>query len=368
MMASSTLTRLGNLSTAYDRQLSGLSQAYSDASWKLWAALSPSDWWNDGVVYGVAARQAYMGMMMVQQARGYGIANAISVMRLLGGNIPDPPNGGWLPARANTDPQLTAVKNAVAYRHAAVQSPQVKPVEWPKPTEDDYKLVYSWLDAARTRGETVADTDAVRAGDMANRESYRKAGVKLYRRVIHPELSHTGTCGLCVVAADRTYHIKDLNPIHDHCHCTVMPIVNGNDPGLSLNRNDLDTIYSHAGGNKAWQLARVNVTVGEHGEIGPIFDKTGHRQHNDGYVDWTGDTKYVEPDHDMSVQQLETMLTRSRSLLHAMQSVEDTGRAETLDSDGRELNIRPSKSLANAIRYQKAFAVSLRSMLNTSGV
>ena len=267
-----------------------------------------------------------------------------------------------------TDPQLTAVKNAVAYRHTAVQSPQVRPTEWPKPTDDDYKLVYSWLDAARERGETVADTDAVRAGDMANRESYRKAGVTTYRRVIHPELSHTGTCGLCVVAADRTYHIRDLNPMHDHCHCTVMPVVNGNDPGLSLNRNDLDAIYSRAGGNKAGELAKVNVTVGEHGEIGPVFDKTGTLKHNDGRVDSLGNVTYTEPDHDMSIQQLETMLARSRSLLNAMQSVEDTGRATVLESDGRELNIRPARSLANAIRYQKAFAVSLRSMLNTSGV
>ena len=367
-MADGTLTRLGNLSTAYDRQLSALSEAYSDASWKLWAALSPSDWWNDGVVYGVAARQAYMGMMMVQQARGYGIANAISVMRLLGGNVSDPPNGGWLPARANTDPQLTAVKNAVAYRHAAVRTPTIRPTEWPKPTEDDYKLVYSWLDAARERGETVADTDAVRAGDMANRESYRKAGVKLYRRVIHPELSHTGTCGLCVVASDRTYHISDLNPMHDHCHCTVMPILNGNDPGLSLNRNDLDAIYSRAGGNKAWQLSKVNVTVDEHGEIGPVFDKTGRLKDNEGHYDSLGNLKYSEPDREMGVTQLETILSRSQRLLTAMQEADSSGRSVSLESDGRELNIRPAKSLANAIRYQKAFATSLRSMLNTSGV
>jgi hypothetical protein len=27
-----------------------------------------------------------------------------------------------------------------------------------------------------------------------------------YRRVVHPELSRTGTCGLCIVASDQVYN------------------------------------------------------------------------------------------------------------------------------------------------------------------
>jgi hypothetical protein len=38
-----------------------------------------------------------------------------------------------------------------------------------------------------------------------------------YRRVIHPELSKSGTCGLCVAAADRIYYVDDLMPIHTNC-------------------------------------------------------------------------------------------------------------------------------------------------------
>lgn len=38
-----------------------------------------------------------------------------------------------------------------------------------------------------------------------------------YRRVIHPELSRGGTCGMCIAASDRLYKIGTLMPIHAHC-------------------------------------------------------------------------------------------------------------------------------------------------------
>ena len=96
-----------------------------------------------------------------------------------------------------------------------------------------------------------------------------------YRRVLRPELSEFGPCGLCVVAADRIYKREDLAPLHHRCKCAVMPVIGDVDPGLDLNNEDLDRIYGAAGSNRRNQLARIRVEVSQHGEIGPILHRAG---------------------------------------------------------------------------------------------
>lgn len=96
-----------------------------------------------------------------------------------------------------------------------------------------------------------------------------------FRRVIHPELSKHGSCGLCAAAADQVYHRSELLPIHADCKCTVLPVVNGKDPGHQLNRADLDRLYAASGGTAGDKLKRVRVAVHEHGELGPVLTKHG---------------------------------------------------------------------------------------------
>lgn len=97
-----------------------------------------------------------------------------------------------------------------------------------------------------------------------------------WRRVLHPELSQNGPCGLCIVAADRFYTKGELLELHDLCKCEPMPITKHADPGLKLNREDLDAIYAAAGGNDMKSLKRIRVTVREHGELGPVLVQDGH--------------------------------------------------------------------------------------------
>lgn len=81
-------------------------------------------------------------------------------------------------------------------------------------------------------------------------KAYTAAGKDItgYRRVIHPEVSKAGnTCGLCIAASQRFYHIPNLDPIHDNCNCTVVPIVGSQDPGLNLNESDMKRLYAAAG-------------------------------------------------------------------------------------------------------------------------
>lgn len=135
---------------------------------------------------------------------------------------------------------------------------------------------------ALVRIAAIAETDVT----LAVREQVRKTlgqipGITGYRRILHPELSETGPCGLCVVAADRIYKVEDLKPIHDRCVCEVLPIIGALDPGLNLNASELEAIYDAAGGTggevikggrrHSAALKRVRVALGEHGELGPVL-------------------------------------------------------------------------------------------------
>jgi hypothetical protein len=135
---------------------------------------------------------------------------------------------------------------------------------------------------ALVRVEVVAHTDVT----LAVREQVRKSldqvrGVTGYRRILRPELSQTGPCGLCVVAADRKYKVENLMPLHDNCVCEVLPIIGEFDPGLNLNASDLRRIYEAAGGTggevrrggrrHSGALKQIRVALGEHGELGPVL-------------------------------------------------------------------------------------------------
>ena len=98
--------------------------------------------------------------------------------------------------------------------------------------------------------------------------------VQVYRRIIHPELTHEGTCGLCIAASDRLYSKAELLPIHPGCHCTVLPGTRDFDPH-SVNEIDFKTLYRDASefgkGTSAEALRKTRYKVDEHGEIGPVI-------------------------------------------------------------------------------------------------
>jgi hypothetical protein len=178
------------------------------------------------------------------------------------------------------------------------------PPEWKNPADAYGRIAdqYRWeqiangadheqaLAKAQRRAEQVVDTDVSLAVREQEAHTAGKLGVKLYRRVLHPELAESGlSCGLCIVAADRVYSVKKFKrELHLHCHCEMIPIDSGKDPAVTLNRADLDSLYAAAGravakpgqeptpvtgGGKAQlgALKRVRVGVTEHGELGPIL-------------------------------------------------------------------------------------------------
>jgi hypothetical protein len=184
--------------------------------------------------------------------------------------------------------------------------------------------------AALSRVEAVAWTDVT----LAVREQVRRtlgslsniAGVEGYRRVLRPELSQTGPCGLCVVAANRIYSVEDLKPMHDRCVCEVLPIIDGADPGLFLNDEDLDRIYGGEGmrGGRAGtgRLAKMRVAFTEHGELGPILVNGNHSYRGPREV-----AEAVHPDRRVRLQaQLESAEEQLARLLYRDGAGEDVER------------------------------------------
>ena len=127
----------------------------------------------------------------------------------------------------------------------------------------------------------ITDTNMTLAQRAAYTASFEKlqtsAGIKGYRRILHPELSKTGACGLCAVASDQIYHVAQLMPLHNLCKCTVLPIIGTADPGSGLNNLTLEQLYGSAGGSThAFDLKRV-VVVQQHGEYGPVLAIKGQK-------------------------------------------------------------------------------------------
>jgi len=132
------------------------------------------------------------------------------------------------------------------------------------------------ISAAVARVASVADMDMQMADQAQSHkvleDNADRHDIRGYRRVIHPELSKGGTCGLCIAASDRIYSVKELKALHDRCECTVLPIVGEKDPGSGLNNLDLKTLYRNAGGSTSReQLKKTAYKVDEHGELGPVL-------------------------------------------------------------------------------------------------
>lgn len=134
--------------------------------------------------------------------------------------------------------------------------------------------------AARLDGTVQADLQLAerRAAHEVVRADDRISG---FRRVLRPAASKSGSCGLCLAASSQRYGKEDLLPIHNRCHCAVMPIFGRRDEGLRVNQeryqeaSRLARDEGQRGAATRRQLA--NVRVRDHGELGPVLTKRGDR-------------------------------------------------------------------------------------------
>lgn len=137
---------------------------------------------------------------------------------------------------------------------------------------------------ADQRIDRIVDNNLILSARMAAQQTLVRVAAKDeritgYRRIIHPELSKGGVCGLCVAAADQVYKVGTLMEIHDRCKCSIAAVTTAQDPGHSLNREDLDKLYEHAGGSTAGKsLKRTRYTVVHHHELGPVLTRASGEQ------------------------------------------------------------------------------------------
>jgi hypothetical protein len=134
------------------------------------------------------------------------------------------------------------------------------------------------------RADVMVRTDLALARRLQSRETLEgNQRVYGYRRVVHPELSRTGTCGLCIAAANRRNSREDLMPLHQRCKCTVLPITAGNDPGGAFDQDKkFADAYGLALSNRAADLKEVRVRYEWNNELGPTLSDAEHRSANPG--------------------------------------------------------------------------------------
>lgn len=199
--------------------------------------------------------------------------------------------------------------------------------------------------AAERARRMVAD-DVSLASREGERQRASKSPAIGMRRVIHPELSRTGTCGLCLVASDRVYWPQDLRAVHNNCRCEALPIIVRNgvtlDPGQSLNEDFLKQVYKDAGGSTSREaLAYTRYQVTEHGELGPTL---------------TRKSKYVKkkPKRDLKAKHADQVAAQRAKLQGDMDAM--SKRIEELRAEGKP-------DLAeNVDRLRKSYAERLARM------
>ena len=352
---------LETLADTLEKARATLVNQYVGQAHRMWDMLTPADWWNDGVTFAVAARMALLEMALIQQVRQLGVSYADETLRLVGvnpnGNVPN-----LVFPRDNTDPWLVAQRPADSYRSAAVKSPTIRPQSWPDNTDELFSEVDKWLEQAFNRLHTTVDEDVSRAQTSATLDKYRRSKVLEYRRVLHPELSKTGSCGLCVVAADRWYSTADLLPLHANCHCGVAPAGSDYDPGFHLNQKDLKRLYDEAGGTTASALKQVKVKTITHGELGPVL-LAEDAEDTPNPIPSKSSNAWITPDRRSTLAQCRRMENRAIEFNRRYKEVWKTGKPVTFRYEGRTFTFKPSENLKLAMAWQKTMLNQMRSML-----
>ena len=341
-MSSQTIV-LQKASDALDKYRRTLLTQHFSFARGLWQTLSPADWWNDAVVAGISARVAMNYISVLAEARRAGSSYASFVLKSMGITADGSVLAFEYP-RVNTDLWLVSARPSGSYRHEAVQTPDLRPDSWPKLGEEHYDTVLNWLNAALDRLEKTAEMDISKASNDAAAERYKRSGVSLFRRVIHPEMSTTGVCGLCVAAATRVYSKENLNGLHNRCKCTVAPVLDGKDPADLLNGEDLRRLYKNATGTSANALAQTQYKVVEHTELGSVLVP---------YERDRSDSARAEPpviEDDSTRKQLERMSERVNLFASQANALEAKGESVTFRDSTRDVTFKPTDRLDESIK------------------
>lgn len=251
-------TRTRSLVQQHSKQRESIALALLKALLGLWGGFK--DWDDPLLVAGNAARSATL--VDVQLARTRRLARSYATAIFRDNNAMPRSLGKQVDLYPRSGTTMTSVYSRVARVY-------LRAIEKEKSPADAQK------EADRRLEQMLRDDIAAAERDELNAMWNLSSEVIGWRRIIHPELSESGTCGLCVVAATRFYTRDDLKALHGGCKCDELPIFKSSDPGLQLNEDDLKTIYAAAGSTAAEDLRDTRITFQDHGELGPILVREG---------------------------------------------------------------------------------------------
>lgn len=297
--------------------------------------------WNDpDLVSGQAAQSANLVDVALSKSRRLARSYAMAMLRELDAAPakPLPPPVDLYPRSGSTELDVYT-RPAEQYLYAISQG----------------KTDAQALKIATDRMQSLAEMD-VAAAERDELETIWALSPKVigHRRIIHPELSKSGTCGLCVVAASRLYSMDELMPLHNRCKCTDGPVVAGGDYPLRLNEADLKTIYEAAGSTGAADLKRIRVAIKEHGELGPILVREGQEFRDVATVNKGGAKKfnaYSKPTIEQQRHSWEAMKASSERSIKKLEAARASG-ADGVDIAGTGTATKV-KNWAAAIKYHR---------------
>lgn len=347
-----SLDRLTALSDAHAKQRDSIIEKLVKALLALWAGVDRVD--DHFLTVGFAARSATLTQAALTTTRRSERSYLTAQLRELGvstANLPQMLDG---PARINADP-LDVWERPVG--------------QWIWQRREGATLELQ-RQALQDRVADIAGADVLTAArDEASNVYASRVNVSGYRRVIHPELSRSGTCGLCIVASQRIYHSADLMPLHGpSCNCDTMAITRTDDPGFRLNEDDLKSIYAAAGSNAAAELANTRITIDEHGELGPILVKEGDHFRD---AREAGRPQYVRPTQESIDSALLRNLANAHSELEAAQAnyaAFTAAHPETLNADGPHDLIAQRVGLFRSISWLTEYVKATESNARSRGL
>ncbi|WP_136057250.1 hypothetical protein [Microbacterium sp. K24] len=351
-----------HLVNTYAAQQSNVVEALLRVLLQIWL---PFSWWGrPDMVNAAAAASAVQVDVATRRARRLSRAFMLRQLELIGA-MPDslPPivdsyERGGTPIVEVYKRPARQLEHKIRQVHT---SPETGKLDWPDRVSDD-----EWKSFTDRLTSIVTDDLAATARDEAQKVMWASPKVIGYRRVIHPEFSKTGTCGLCVVASSRFYSKSELMPLHDLCKCTISPLTADRDLGLQLNAADLARIYEAAGSNYAEDLKRIKVQVREHGELGPILTRRGDAFRTVSKVNRDSKrqkyTPYKRMEADDQRQMWEAHRATSERSIRILQDAKDRG-TNLLDITGGDKPI-PVKDIDKAIAWHRSLIA--RALANLS--
>jgi hypothetical protein len=343
-----SLDRLTAMSDAHAKQRDSIIAQLVKLLLGLWSGVDQPD--NHFAVIGTAAKSAMLTQTAANRARLAERSYVTAQLRELGVSTTGLPAAFDGSVRLNADP-LDVWQRPVG--------------QWIWQRRQGETLDRQ-REAMQGRVADIAGADVLTAArDEASNVYGSRQEVLGYRRVIHPELSRSGTCGLCIVAAQRVYHSSDLLPLHGAtCNCDTLAITKSYDPGLHLNDADLKQLYAEAGSTAAAALQNTRYTVHEHGELGPVLYKEGDHFRT---AKEAGRPDYVRPTPENIAAAFQRNLTNGRSELAAAQSNYDAfvrGNPGSDRVDGPKDAVAERlilfRSLSNLSDYVRALEASAR--------